>query len=183
MNILGFGSGSKRTTYDEGSDRDSGSQYSDQHRSGVTQLTQPSALPPPLKIPGQPELNRVASASPTIANHSNQYALSREMSGTIERPGSMSSFSSYTDDRLDAFSSGVPASVHEQTAWTPVEAGQGWGRANSDAYSESVYTNLPRGPTNNLPKDLRFPTPPGQRPPPPKPTNDMSWLNLGNERV
>ncbi|KAH8657574.1 hypothetical protein BGZ60DRAFT_383538 [Tricladium varicosporioides] len=173
MNILGFGSGSKRSTYEEGSERDSGSQYSVQHRSGITQA---SALPPPLKIPGHPELNRVASASPTIANHSSDYPLTREMSGQIERSGSISSFSSYTDDRLDAFSSGVPASVHEQNAWTPVD-GQGWGRQQSEAYTASVYTTLPRN-TNNLPQDLRFPNPP-----PPAPRNDMSWLNLGGDRV
>ncbi|KAH6671385.1 hypothetical protein B0J14DRAFT_94200 [Halenospora varia] len=173
MNILGFGSGSKRSTYEEGSERDSGSQYSVQHRSGITQA---SALPPPLKIPGHPELNRVASASPTIANHSSDYPLTREMSGQIERSGSISSFSSYTDDRLDAFSSGVPASVHEQNAWTPVD-GQGWARQPSEAYTASVYTTLPRN-TNNLPQDLRFPNPP-----PSAPRNDMSWLNLGGDRV
>jgi hypothetical protein len=179
MNILGFGS--KRTTYAEDAD----SLYSDNRLpSGVTQA---SAMPPPLKLGGQPELNRVASGSPTIAHHSSNFPLTREMSGQIERSGSISSFSSYTDDRYDAFSSGVPASVNEQTSWTPVDRSD-WenGRAPSSNYSESIYTSQPaRSTANHLTKDLRFPTPPtSQRPPPPpQQSNDMSWLNLGADRM
>jgi hypothetical protein len=177
MNILGFGS--KRTTYGEDTD----SFYSDNRLpSGVTQS---SAMVPPLKIGGEPELNRVASGSPTIAHHSNNIPLTREMSGQIERSGSISTFSSYTDDRYDAFSSGVPASVHEQTSWTPVDRSD-WadGRAPSSNYSDSIYTTQPsRNAGNNLTQDLRFPTPPTtQRPPPRPPSNDMSWLNLGADR-
>jgi hypothetical protein len=177
MNILGFGS--KRTTYAEDAD----SLYSDNRLpSGVTQA---SAMPPPLKLGGQPELNRVASGSPTVA-HSNNFPLTREMSGQIERSGSISSFSSYTDDRYDAFSSGVPASVNEQTSWTPVDRSD-WenGRAPSSNYSESVYTSQPaRSTANHLTKDLRFPTPPtSQRPPQPQQSSDMSWLNLGADRM
>jgi len=178
MNILGFGS--KRTTY-----ADADSLYSDNRlQSGVTQA---SAMPPPLKLGGQPELNRVASGSPTIAHHSNNAPLTREMSGQIERTGSISSFSSYTDDRYDAFSSGVPASVNEQTSWTPVDRSD-WenDRTPSSNYSESIYTSQPaRSTANHLTKDLRFPTPPtSQRaPPPPQQTNDMSWLNLGADRM
>ena len=178
MNILGFGS--KRTTY--GSD-DSDSQYSD-HRL-PSQVTQPSAMVAPLKL-GQPELNRVASGSPTIANSSSKFPLTREMSGQIERPGSTSSQSSYEDDdRRDAFSSGVPASVHEQSSWTPVDR-HDWaaGRPES-SYSESIYgtgATLPRGTTTNFPKDTRFPVPPSShRPPAQHPSSDMSWLNLGGE--
>ncbi|TVY51403.1 hypothetical protein LCER1_G008455 [Lachnellula cervina] len=174
LNILGFGS--KRTTYGEDTD----SFYSDnRQQSGVTQT---SAMPPPLKIGGQPELNRVASGSPTIAHLSNDVP-SREMSGQIERSGSMSSFSSYTDDRYDAYSSGVPASVHEQGSWTPVDRSD-WadGRIPSSNYSESIYTS--RNAANNLTQDLRFPTPPTtQRLRPQPPNNDMSWLNLGADRV
>jgi len=178
MNILGFGS--KRTTYGEDTD----SYYSDNRLpSGVTQA---SAMPPPLKIGERPELNSVASGSPTIEHQSNNIPLTREMSGQIERSGSISSFSSYTDDRYDAFSSGVPASVHEQTSWTPVDRSD-WadGRAPSSNYSESIYTSQPpRNATNNLTQDLRFPTPPTtQRPPPQPPNNDMSWLNLGGDRM
>ncbi|KAG9238832.1 hypothetical protein BJ875DRAFT_4778 [Amylocarpus encephaloides] len=175
MNILGFG-GSRRTTMEDGGDRDSA--FSETHRS---QFTQSSAAPPPLKvpIPGQPELSKVNTGSPTIANHSSTYPLTREMSGTIERAGSMSSMSSYTDDR-DAYSSGVPASVHEQNQWTPVD-GQQWGRNPSVAYTESIYAPTIARNTNQFPRELQFPTPPSappQRPPPHQ--SDMSWLNLGN---
>lgn len=176
MNVLGFGS--KRTTSAEDGD----SFYSDHRPSGVTQV---SALPPPLNVGGRPELNRVASGSPTVAHHSSAAPLRNEMSGQIERSGSISSFSSYTDDdRHDAFSSGVPASVHEQTSWTPVDRAQ-WenGRAPSSNYSESVYTSQPLRNTN-FTQDLRFPTPPtNQRVPPRQPKNDMSWLNLGADRM
>ncbi|TVY24869.1 hypothetical protein LHYA1_G007502 [Lachnellula hyalina] len=174
LNIIGFGS--KRTTYGEDTD----SFYSDnRQQSGVTQA---SAMPPPLKIGGRPELNRVASGSPTIAHLSTDVP-SREMSGQIERSGSMSTFSSYTDDHYDAYSSGVPASVHEQDSWTPVDRSN-WadGRAPSSNYSESIYTS--RNAANNLTQDLRFPTPPTtQRSRPQPPNNDMSWLNLGADRV
>jgi hypothetical protein len=175
MNILGFG-GSKRTTY-EGSDRSSGSRYSDYRL--PSQITQGSASVPPLKIGQRPELNRVASGSPTIANSSSKFPLTREMTGTIERHGSMSSLSTLNDDRHDAFSSGIPASVHEQQgAWSPVDKQAGAiGRAYSNAYTDSDYDR-------SLPRNTRFPggapLPPSQRSPN-KPTSDMSWLNLGGE--
>ena len=179
MNILGFGS--KRTTY-EGSDRSSESQYSDYRL--PSQVTQTSAMVPPLKIGERPELNRVASGSPTIANSSSKFPLTREMSGTIERHASMSSLSSYNDDRHDAFSSGIPASIHEQqSTWNPVDK-QDWaiGRAYSNAYTESQYDRtLPRSTNQNLPKGTPFPPPPSQRASPPKQSSDMSWLNLGGE--
>jgi hypothetical protein len=158
MNILGFGS--KRTTY-EGSAGDSDSFYSEQrHPSQVpSHATQPSAVIPPLKL-GQPELNSVTSGSPKIAHTSSQYPLPREMSGQIERPGSFNSMSSYEDDdRHDAFSSGIPASVRETTSWGPIDR-QDW-----------------RG---NGMKDTIFPAPPSGRAGA-KQSSDMSWLNLGGE--
>lgn len=158
MNILGFGS--KRTTYDD-SAGDSDSFYSEQrHPSQVpSQATQPSAVVPPLKI-GQPELNKVSSGSPRFAHTSSQYPISREMSGQIERPGSINSLSSYEDDdRHDAFSSGVPASVRETTSWGPIDR-QDW--------------HLPST------RETRFPAPPTGRGTTTH-TSDMSWLNLGGE--
>jgi hypothetical protein len=173
MNILGFGS--KRTTY-EGSDRSSDSHYSDQRL--PSQITQGSAVPMPLKLADRPpELNRVMSGSPTIAYHSRP--LTREMSGTIERPGSVSTVSSYNDDRNDAFSSGVPASVHEQNAWTPFDK-PAWGsRPAPSNYPENVYaTKLHQSTVPNFP-----PPPPPQRQPAQQPS-DRSWLNLGgNTRI
>jgi hypothetical protein len=175
--LLGFGT--KRTTY--GSDADSDSQYSENNRL-PSQVTQTSAIVPPLKLAGQPELNRVASGSPTVNNTSTRFPLTREMSGQIERPGSTSSDSSYNDDdRRDAFSSGVPASVHEQSSWTPVDR-QDWGpgRAPSNAYTESVYaTTLPRSTVANFPRNTQFPAPPSSQRQPPQ--QDMSWLNLGGD--
>jgi hypothetical protein len=170
MNILGFGS--RRTTY-EGSDRSSDSHYSDQRL--PSQITQTSAVPMPLKISERPpELNRVISGSPTIANQSSKFLLTGAMSGTIERSGSVSSVSSFNDDRHDAFSSGIPASVHEQSSWTPFEK-PGWAtRPAPSNYSESVYaTTLPRSAAPNFP-----PPPPPQRQPAQQ-SSDMSWLNLG----
>lgn len=159
MNILGFGS--KRTTYEEGSAGDSESFYSE-HRlpSQVpSQATQPSAVVPPLKL-GQPELNKVASGSPRIAHTSSQYPLTREMSGQIERPGSLNSLSSYEDDdRHDAFSSGVPASVHETTSWGPIDR-HDWRGNNANE------TRFPGAPSNRHVAQH---------------SSDMSWLNLGGD--
>ncbi|KAL2064891.1 hypothetical protein VTL71DRAFT_4031 [Oculimacula yallundae] len=177
LNILGFGS--KRTTYDgEGSDRSS--EYS------IHQMpVHGSAIVPPLKISDRPELNRVASGSPTVAHPSSKFALSGEMSGKIERSGSINSTSSFGDDRHDAFSSGVPASVNEQqNGWTPVGGNSGWNTRASN-YSESVYTTtLGRNTSTFNDRDTRFP---GAEPAVPQiqqPTADMSWLNLGgNSRI
>jgi len=175
MNILGFGS--KRTTY-EGSDRSSDSHYSDQRL--PSQITQTSAVPMPLKLGERPpELNRVTSGSPTIAYQSSKFPLTREMSGTIERPGSISSVSSFNDDRNDAFSSGIPASVHEQSSWTPFDK-TGWGsRPTPSNYSESIYaTTLHQSTAPN------FPTPPPPQRQLAQQSSDMSWLNLGgNTRI
>ncbi|EPE29155.1 hypothetical protein GLAREA_00315 [Glarea lozoyensis ATCC 20868] len=178
MNILGF-SGSRRTTMDENAQRDSSvSAYSEPRAS---QITQQSAMPVPLKVPvpGQPELNRVMSGSPTLAVHSTPYPLTREMSGTIERQ-SGSSFSSYTDDRLDAFSSGIPASVHEQNTWTPVDGNNTWGNhPPSQAYTESVYARD----TQQYQTETRYPIPSEPQRQLPPHASDMSWLNLGNDRT
>ena len=173
LNILGFGS--RRTTV--GSEAESSSQYSD-HR--PSQLTQDSATVPPLKLAGPPGLNRVATGSPTVENSSSRYPLTREMSGQIER-SSIASNSTYDDDdRHDAFSSGVPASVHEQnSSWDPVNRPEwGTGRGQSIAYSESNYA--PRDTMATYARDTRFPAPP-RSPGPPVPSQDMSWLNLGGE--
>ena len=179
MNILGFGS--KRTTYEEGSDRSSLSQYSERLPS---QITQNSAMVPPLKIGDRPELSRVVSGSPRMENPSTKFPLTREMSGTIERTASVSTLSSYNDDRHDAFSSGIPASVNEQNSWTPVDK-QDWaaGRAPSNAYTESIYaTTLGRNTVASVPRETRLPTSTSQRPPLQQSSiSDMSWLNLGGD--
>ncbi len=173
LNVFGFGS--KRTTI-EGPDRDSGSHYSEQRL--PSQVTQNSAMIPPLKIGVLGEqLNRVPSGSPTVSYQSANFPLSREksVSAQIERPGSTSTVSSYNDDRHDAFSSGIPASVNEQNSWDPVG-----GERGVSEYSASVYTSAPGRDTmaTNYQRDTRF-----QTPPPPRGevnhNSDMSWLNLG----
>lgn len=192
MNILGFGS--KRTTY--GSDRSSDSQsnYSEGRRL-PSQVTQVSALVPPLKIGERPELNRVQSGSPTVAYHNN-LGLPKEMSGHISRTSSVSSMSSYNEDRHDAFSSGIPASINEQQTWTPVD-GPGWSQAVAPSnYSESVYAPTVGRSTVNFPappnRDTQFPGQPLYPPhasakyqrTPAQQSSDMSWLNLGgNSRI
>jgi len=192
MNILGFG-GSKRTTYESNRTSDSQSHYSEGRRL-PSQVTQKSALVSPLKLGERPELNRVMSGSPTVSYQSNKFPITKEMSGHIERSGSISSMgSSYNGDRIDAFSSGIPASINDQESWTAFE-GQAWGRAAepSVAYSESVYEpTLPRS-TANFPiptpaRETRFPGQPLYPPqasakfqrPPVTQSSDMSWLNLG----
>jgi len=170
MNYLGFGGGSRRTTF-EGSD--ASSEYSEPRIPSQG----PSTIIPPLKIPGQPELYKVSSGSPTIATNSSQYPIGREMSGYIERSGSVSSSSSF-DTRHDAFSSGVPESVNDHDSWPAGRQDWAPGRP-SNAYTESVYTSgQPRSTVGNFP----FPTPPQtQRAPQPPVSTDMSWLNLGHD--
>ncbi|KAG9243380.1 hypothetical protein BJ878DRAFT_535250 [Calycina marina] len=132
LSILGIGT--KRTTF--ASDAESSSQYS-HHRA-----TQESASVPPFQIDHPPPLNRgVTSGSPTVEYTSSRYPLTREMSGQIERSSIGSDSSWSDDDRRDAFSSGVPASVHEpNTSWDPMDRpAWGTGREQSTAYSESNY--------------------------------------------
>ena len=174
LNILGFGS--RRTTV--GSEAESSSQYSSDHR--PSHLTQDSATVPPLKLGGPPGLNRVATGSPSVENTSSRYPLTREMSGQIERLSIASNTTYDDDDRHDAFSSGVPASVNEpNTSWDPVDRPQwGTGRGESIAYTESNYAG--RDTMASFPRDTRFPAPP-KSPGLPVPSQDMSWLNLGGE--
>ena len=177
LNILGFGS-KRATDYDSGSDRASGSQYSDAGLpTTTTQVSQVSAMPPPLSL-GRPagRMSRVASNSPTIGHASDGFPLKEGMAGQIERPGSSSTVSSYNDHR-DTISTGVPASVHQDT-WTPV-SGSGWARGGevpNITYSESNYTTiLPRG----RPTDSSSHAAVSDRRALPQHSSDMSWLNLG----
>ncbi|KAI1083342.1 hypothetical protein F5B20DRAFT_460899 [Whalleya microplaca] len=169
LGILGFGqsgNGSRRET--AGSEQ-SGSHYSTMNH----RTTQDSATVPPLYVEGRPEFYRVNSGSPTVS----QYDLKvKEQSGTIERPVSAASSSGY--------SSGIPASVHED--WDPTVV-KPWGsdRAPSSNYSSSLY-----------PTALGAPSAPNTgRAPPAAPTgvskqpqlakantsSDLSWLNLGDK--
>jgi hypothetical protein len=153
MNIIGLGS-SKRTTYESAGDSESF--YSEPGLPSKT-ISQPSASVPPLKLAGQPGLNKVSSGNPEIA-HTTKYPIPSEVSGQIERHASLNSLSSYGDDDRGGFNGGAHASTIRETApWTPVD-NQDFG---------GIY-----------PRESHFQSTPPKRPPPPQST-DMSWLNLG----
>jgi hypothetical protein len=161
LNMLGFG-GPKRTTVES----DLTSRYSSNNR-----VTQDSATVPPLHLEGKPELNRVNSGSPTVAQYPNKIPMREGLRGKIERPMSSTSSSGY--------SSGIPASVHE--AWDPLSAKKPWGadRAPSSAYG-STGKNTALDPSSTSARPLA----PGLSTQPQlamaSTSSDMSWLNLGD---
>ncbi|KAM3086674.1 hypothetical protein ACMFMG_000800 [Clarireedia jacksonii] len=182
-NFLGLGS--KRNTIGS----DSSSHYSDPRLPTASnaqrlpsQITTTSALVPPLQLPSDGGLYRVASASPTVGTASSLFT-SREMSAQIERPDSYVSNASSYDDRRDAFSSGVPESVHDRDpeSWAVPKNDWSYNRP-SNTYTASIYTTANRDTTTN---NFLFPEPQPQRPPQrqhqPTPSSDMSWLNLGTD--
>ncbi|KAK1768387.1 hypothetical protein QBC33DRAFT_375177 [Phialemonium atrogriseum] len=180
LNILGFGHGngsgngaaaaanSKRMTVESARS----SNYSD--RSNY-RITQDSATVPPLNVyEPRASFSRVNTGSPTIAYHDSK--LKEGMSGQIERPVSALSDGS-------AYSSGIPASVHE--AWDPTMPGKPWGsdRAPSSAYSSGCTTALaPAGSTAKQP--AQAPTGVSRQPQlaMASTSSDMSWLNLGDHK-
>lgn len=152
-----FGFGKRNTTADDqGSDRSSGSRYSDPRN--PSQMSQPSAIVPPLQIGERPQMQRVNSGTPTFQN-SSQFPFPRASVGQLQRPGSVSTLSSFDGNR-DAFSSGVPESVYDDFSAT---------RQSSTIFPDRRETQLPRPPmppsyqTSNV-------------------STDMSWLNLGDQR-
>ncbi|TLD22835.1 hypothetical protein PspLS_07565 [Pyricularia sp. CBS 133598] len=178
LNILGFGSGaSKRTTVAS----DSSSRYS---ANVQNRITQDSATVPHLAVGGSrlpeptPEFQRVNSASPTI---SASPQLGPGMKGRIERPTSTGS------DR-SGYSSGIPASVHDN--WDPTGADQPWGsnRAPSSAYNynsayNSVYSTALAPPSSSSSRPA-LPSGVSTQPQLAMAANssDMSWLNLGEDK-
>jgi hypothetical protein len=158
LNLFGFG---KRNTVaeDQASNRSSGSRYSDQRV--PSQVTQASAIPAPLKLGDRPEMQRVNSGSPTVHN-SGQFSFPRASVARIQRPGSVSTLSSF-DGQRDAFSSGVPESVYDDF--------------NSNRQSSNVFSD-----TNYPLRDTQMPAPPLPLSQPNQPSSDMSWLNLGDQR-
>lgn len=153
-----FGFGKRNTTADDqASDRSSGSRYSDPRR--PSQMSQPSAIVPPLQIGGdRPQVQRVNSGTPTYQN-SSQYPFPRASVGQVKRPGSVSTLSSF-DGQRDAFSSGVPESVYDDFSAT---------RQSSTIFPDRRDTQLPRPPMPPSYQNSAVST-------------DMSWLNLGDQR-
>ncbi|KAK0656389.1 hypothetical protein B0T16DRAFT_317103 [Cercophora newfieldiana] len=170
LGLLGFGSGngngnappsanSKRTTMAS----ESSSRYSNtQHR-----ITQDSATVPPLQIyEPRASFSVVASRSPTIAQHNEK--LKEAMLGKIETQRPVSAISS-----VSGYSSGIPASVHE--AWDPTNS-KPWGYnqpQNGTFYNSGPYAT-PLAPASAKPSPQQR-LPQNQR-------DDMSWLNLGDNR-
>lgn len=178
LNLLGFGNGNNnnagagnRATVDS----DQSSHYSNQQN----RITQDSATVPPLQIEGRPRFSRVNSGSPTVDQWPSR--MQRGMSAQIERP------SSGVSD-LSGYSSGIPASVHDN--WDPTSfSNKPWGtdRAPSSAYSLYTTPLVPPSQTSrqqqHSPSRGGVPSGVSQQPQLAMATtsNDMSWLNLGEQ--
>ncbi|KAL8387682.1 hypothetical protein RB595_009742 [Gaeumannomyces hyphopodioides] len=170
LNILGFGNGaSKRTS-------EASSRYSSSN-AAANRITQDSATVPHLNVGHlsgpKPEFNRVNSGSPTISH----YTPHKEMQGRIERPMSQESGSS-------GYSSGIPASVHEE--WDATGGSKPWGsvRAPSSAYTSVYSTAPPLAMGSNAPRPPPLPSGVSSQPQlaMASTSSDMSWLNLGDNR-
>lgn len=166
LQILGF-SGSKRTTV--GSERSSRYSESTHHRN--TRARQDSATVPPLNFDFRPEVNRVNSGSPVVAEYS-KIAFKDGVAGKVECPPSRTSSWGY--------SSGIPETVNE--AWDSTFSSKPWGadRAPSSAYNPSFYFGTPLSPSVTSPRN----PPTGVSSQPQlamaSTSSDMSWLNLGD---
>ncbi|KAM5355876.1 hypothetical protein ACJ41O_002522 [Fusarium nematophilum] len=165
LQILGFGG--KRNTVTS----DSESHYSDSTAHRNPRVTQDSATVPPLNFDFRPEMNRVNSGSPVVAEYS-KIPFRDGVVGKIERPSSKAS---------SGYSSGIPESVNE--AWDPDYKAKPWGadRAPSSVYNPSFYFGTPLSPS--IPPPPRNP-PSGVSTQPQlamaSTSSDMSWLNLGD---
>ncbi|KAH7108787.1 hypothetical protein EDB81DRAFT_874040 [Dactylonectria macrodidyma] len=139
LQILGFG-GSKRTTV--GSEQSSRYSESTHHR--ITRARQDSATVPPLNFDFRPEVNRVNSGSPIVAEYS-KIAFKDGVAGKVERPLSRTSSWGY--------SSGIPETVNE--AWDSTFSSKSWGadRAPSSAYNPSFYFGTPLSPSVASPRN------------------------------
>lgn len=158
LNIFGFG---KRATVadDQATDRSSGSRYSDPRV--PSQVTQASAMVPPLNIGERPEMQRINSGVPSYQN--SLFPFPRASVGQLQRPGSVSTLSSF-DGQRDAFSSGIPESIYDDFSAT---------RQSSNVFSDSNYPlRAPESPQPAMPTSYQTNTD----------SADMSWLNLGEQR-
>jgi hypothetical protein len=172
LNIIGFGDRNDRTTY--GSQRSgSNSLYSTDMQ--TSRITQDSATVPPLNLnldQSHVRLSQVATGSPTI-NQGRGYPLEKGSSGYISRSDSVSTMSSYGDNRHDP----------EDKTWTPVGP-QGWHntRAASSAYTDSFHAPTPQRTTvaDSSRQADTYQAYQQPRRAQPQSSSDMSWLNLGN---
>lgn len=167
LQILGFGAPKRGTVAS-----DLSSQYSEAAPPYNPRVTQDSATVPPLNFEGRPEVNRVNSGSPVVAQYGSQIPFKDGMSGKIERPSSRDS---------SGYSSGIPESIAD--AWDPNEAGKPWGsnRAPSSAYTPSFYYGTPLAPSAAGARQTQGTGVSTQPQLAKASTSDMSWLNLGDQ--
>ncbi|KAH8648102.1 hypothetical protein BGZ61DRAFT_548600 [Ilyonectria robusta] len=166
LQILGFG-GSKRTTV--GSERSSRYSESTHHRN--TRARQDSATVPPLNFDFRPEVNRVNSGSPVVAEYS-KIAFNNRVAGKVEcHPSRISSWD---------YSSCIPETVNE--AWDSTFSSKPWGAdcTPSSAYNPSFSFRTPLSPSVTSPRN----PPTGVSSQPQlaiaSTSSDISWLNLGD---
>ncbi|KAI2613557.1 uncharacterized protein GGS25DRAFT_4603 [Hypoxylon fragiforme] len=160
LSIFGFGNSGNASRRETGATEPS-SVYTNKNR-----LTQDSATVPALRVEGRPELNRVHSASPTVAHNPK---VGEEMWAQIERPVSVASSSGY--------SSGIPASVHED--WDPAMVKSNPARAASSVYSQTFFQTASGPARISIPPiDFHTQPPPGVG----STSNDLSWLNLNENK-
>ncbi|KAH7035087.1 uncharacterized protein B0I36DRAFT_346929 [Microdochium trichocladiopsis] len=172
LNVLGFGSNSKRQTVTS-----DGSRYSDMNR-----MTQDSATVPPLKVEDRPSFYSVNTGSPTVSQYNPQ--IREHMSGKIEdRPVSaVSALSS------SGYSSGIPASIRDSWDVTNPKTWTQDDRAASSMYSQytvPVHSGFQHTQAPPMPKSTGSRPPTGLSQQPQlavaATSSDMSWLNLGNQ--
>ncbi|KAH0566481.1 hypothetical protein GP486_000123 [Trichoglossum hirsutum] len=185
-NLMHMNSG--RSTYTEGSrSSDSHSQYSETRAN--SQRFRESMTVPPLhygRFSSGENLSNVPTASPTIRdsaaeNHATGLALTDGMSAEVRHSSSQSTISS--SGREDAFSSGIPASIHEPLPWSPVARPEREERPASSVYTDSArnttvqrdsaITVFPAPGPGVTVKDFDSSHEGGTA------NTDMSWLNLG----
>ncbi|KAI1190616.1 hypothetical protein F5B17DRAFT_48803 [Nemania serpens] len=171
--IMGFGSTNKSRPGTEVSD--DSSRYSDVRRT----LDSAAVAPLQVTVDGRPSLHYVNSGSPTVSQFDPK--IREGLSGQIERPVSAVSAVSSS-----GYSSGIPPSVHE--TWDPTMPQKPWGsdRAPSSAYSSSImseglYPTALGVPSANQPS-MSAGVGVSRQPQlaVASMSNDMSWLNLGD---
>ncbi|KAI9758775.1 MAG: hypothetical protein M1835_000532 [Candelina submexicana] len=155
-NLVNLNSGRRTYSNQSRSSRGSHSQYTDSRVTSVGQHG--SAEVPPLdfgRYSSGKELVRVASNSPTLGQSpvhtpgETGIAVTAPMRAQLSRLPSDSTISSVDK----AFSSGIPASVHEDSTWTPVPRDP-W----AERFPSSVYTDSSSGAP--MPRDASSHSPP-----------------------
>lgn len=175
-----------------GSDRSSQETKSDY---GTDSWPHASAEVPPLTLNtlDQPRpLGRVASGSPSREQLPHFDVAHQGMAAKISSAdsASVSSIDS-NEDHQDAFSSGVPASIPDESGWTPGRSPFAQDRVVSSNYSDSLYANSNNNNNNNnnsnsdhrmtqWPNHMPFGRDSGPANSNRKPGSDVSWLHLGS---